>query len=1307
MDPLLEESLLALQELAQALDLLERASSPGGSAEARLAALVSQAGVIALPAARELDKTGPAAANDLRDGYAQVLRKAAILNLRQGGSAEMSVKWQEEAAREARSDEMKFILEQDRNDPGVAMGLMDVAAMAREGRLGKARGKLLQIRAAATSPAGKARIQRWLDEPRLLMAPINSAPPLFRINGFGVGLYGRSSCQSDGTYVSTLCLSALFIPVFPLTSYVVCAAGEGTTFFGRVPLTAFARWARGFSLAAVALLTFLGVRSALHDEQEELQKRDLARAEEFEKAGKHREAVEALYLPTISRNEKIRSKAGEIARAAAVGELDRLPDANAVVEFVQKGVGKKIWSWPRATTTAWFGEALFKAVDRCLDRVAWPGLPDPEASPDSAAAYQRVAQAPRDLIDWARELSPAIASRPHLQAGLKFCARHPWPPTQAAVLAWHEGSSPPSDLVASFGRELERKRYPGWKADALVYLGAASAEAARPVLLLRARDAWLGREAGADLLPLRSRLPAALLAMLDADAQESAAKRLPMLEAAKKVAELEAPQDAWHAAGIERRLAVAYSELNDADPEKYPFTLTIPHAIASAEAFPDDGEMAALAMQGLLGMGEPDRAISIGERSKGVPGTRIWLGVSYARAGRSQDAINLLSPFVNEHFPPFVAAWQAWEKENESLTKHFWEQLNRGIDQGLVKRLNALPEGQAQEEATAWVQTNVDRAPKMRELAAKIREHADARIAARELAMVRLSAGRALPPGQSRKTELAEAERLFRDLRKVSGGDDGDDLALVQVFLWLGRNEEADALIDKLEKSPDGLILTELGDSLREVGRTDAAARILEKAWATLPKDPAKSHAAALRALVSQDSDDELLWLGRCQQDDPYVATMIAETKARKLMEEGKAAEAVPLLKQAAAYWEKHTDQASSLNNAGVNYETAFLATGDPALLRDAMKSFRKALALNPENPLLTTNAVASMAHFGWSTLTGTALRVDVLQEMPSDDWGPYIVPAPDREDWRKRVSAQPELREAADLGERAALLAPDQSTGFSVQMEFASAASDVPRLKRLREALEASPPAFPEAAARNERLARKEYTPDDIRQMERAVAFAAKRVTRARAAGHAPTLAYALKGQSDIFLRAVAMGVKGATTGEAIVAAEEALKTFDTSDTRDMVTEAHAWAAADKLEGEDPEFKAIRVEAKYSMLALWAYARKNRDVAGKLAQWPEVHRMKELSERSFGASLETSGISDSMALELAGSPRAAEAAKVSRERGTVLELARIHRSLSPRTPSAIAWMWAVAVIHGDREVEALAVAEAARAGSLKRLLAK
>jgi hypothetical protein len=73
---------------------------------------------------------------------------------------------------------------------------------------------------------------------------IKSPPPLFRINGCGLALYGsRDHDPRTGTYVTTHCLSLLFIPLFAFGAYRVAQAEQGGYYIlGKTNLSAFARF---------------------------------------------------------------------------------------------------------------------------------------------------------------------------------------------------------------------------------------------------------------------------------------------------------------------------------------------------------------------------------------------------------------------------------------------------------------------------------------------------------------------------------------------------------------------------------------------------------------------------------------------------------------------------------------------------------------------------------------------------------------------------------------------------------------------------------------------------------------------------------------------------------------------------------------------------------------------------------------------------------------------------------------------------------------------------------------------------------
>ena len=105
-----------------------------------------------------------------------------------------------------------------------------------------------------------------LAQRRLFVKPARRSPALATLNGFGARVYGRSEPQTDGTYVTTHFLVAVFLPVVPLAQYLVSDATSATGsksgwyFLGKVPMSWWLRtWNR---VVMLGVLTALGLSGA-------------------------------------------------------------------------------------------------------------------------------------------------------------------------------------------------------------------------------------------------------------------------------------------------------------------------------------------------------------------------------------------------------------------------------------------------------------------------------------------------------------------------------------------------------------------------------------------------------------------------------------------------------------------------------------------------------------------------------------------------------------------------------------------------------------------------------------------------------------------------------------------------------------------------------------------------------------------------------------------------------------------------------------------------------------------------------------
>ena len=185
---------------------------------------------------------------------------------------------------------------------------------------------------SARSPALREAMQKMLDGAR----PLDGAPALFRINGFGIGLYGARDERADGSHVATTCLSALFIPVLPLSAYRVIDHHDGSyTFLAKERLSAFARGYRWLVLGGAALAIIVaGVNAWLGSDSHQAEVA-FERAQAHEAAGRIDEAL-AGYRDVAGRPAGPATEAGQaimrlmITRVPAPMTSERVDEAERI-----------------------------------------------------------------------------------------------------------------------------------------------------------------------------------------------------------------------------------------------------------------------------------------------------------------------------------------------------------------------------------------------------------------------------------------------------------------------------------------------------------------------------------------------------------------------------------------------------------------------------------------------------------------------------------------------------------------------------------------------------------------------------------------------------------------------------------------------------------------------------------------------------------------------------------------------------------------------------------------------------------------
>ncbi|MEM6470464.1 MAG: hypothetical protein AAF802_12985, partial [Planctomycetota bacterium] len=203
------------------------------------------------------------------------------------------------------------------------------------------------------------------------MRPVKSAPGLWTINGCGTSLYGsRDRDPETGTYVTTLCLTFVFIPLFAISSYrVALAPSQGWYFLGRVPLSGLA-WAWNFAVA-VCLAGAIGGGTfhVIYNSPDAIAARKFSEAEQKLENGKVVEAAEAFRSLRFGHSSK---------KSEALAKLETLHE-HPKVQAASIDDLKRVLEIELLSHESKVEDPLEQAIYRVgLEKVKEDGLSDPE-----------------------------------------------------------------------------------------------------------------------------------------------------------------------------------------------------------------------------------------------------------------------------------------------------------------------------------------------------------------------------------------------------------------------------------------------------------------------------------------------------------------------------------------------------------------------------------------------------------------------------------------------------------------------------------------------------------------------------------------------------------------------------------------------------------------------------------------------------------------------------------------------------------------------------------------------------------------
>jgi tetratricopeptide (TPR) repeat protein len=642
---------------------------------------------------------------------------------------------------------------------------------------------------------------------------------------------------------------------------------------------------------------------------------------------------------------------------------------------------------------------------------------------------------------------------------------------------------------------------------------------------------------------------------------------------------------------------------------------------------------------------------------------------------------------VDKNLTTYVSSLLLWEKAVNSKTDAAWESLRKGTaDQKFISRLNAMPKEQSHAEAEKWVTVTVQSDPYLQKMVKTWKDLDGTRDAAAELAMIDLSVGQSLPPGPERTKKLQSAEHGFLELRKIGANNPRQELQLGQVYFWLGKEKEALEVLAPLEKTATTEILQDMGEVYRNLSRNADARRVLELAYDKGTQ--AEKYAVALtRSLAYSSREDRMAWLKKGDPNDQRIKMEIEQSTAEEDLRAGKYASATAGLQRVAAYYAGLPENATSLNNAALVQDDLAITTGDMKHVIEAARLLRKAHEKEPEDAIVLDNYLVDLERVGYTALAGTLLRPDLLHEYPGSKWMDYASPPLSPEEWAVKVKSQAELRRTAELGVRAAILAPESRTGIDSQAAYFSLTRDGAALRKLRETvaerrskheLQTDAPATPPKS--------EDEDAKTLKDLDRGIFRLDATVELCRRMGHGPSLAFALVRRSHLRYSSSRIPKSNQTLELAIKDVDAAVAAFNAYPTRLKRAQLGMIQAALAFSSAEPDFAAwIKEDSTDPSLLLVFYAMKNPGRLETIRNHPAVGRTAE----ELAAVLKLGGgraLSHGWGwLDLAGHAARDEARRVIVAHPTLLEWGRLEMVLDPEDTSNFLSTWLAATAAGDK----------------------
>jgi tetratricopeptide (TPR) repeat protein len=597
------------------------------------------------------------------------------------------------------------------------------------------------------------------------------------------------------------------------------------------------------------------------------------------------------------------------------------------------------------------------------------------------------------------------------------------------------------------------------------------------------------------------------------------------------------------------------------------------------------------------------------------------LGRIYSARGDYDRAYALLKPYVDSHLPAFRNAQENFAGQTKLSQDRIMKSLKEGNAPGFdYERHKRLTKDKQEQMVDDFLSDHLKRDPYLAEARQKLMAERGVVSAVLDFGLLQSQRAQKIPVPAERKAELEAAEKTFLSISQYAGESDEYRLSLGQVYYWLGRPKDGKKMFDELlaSRNKSTTAVIEVARRLREIGDFSEARQITEQAYTNEKDQSLKQSAARFRALLHTDLNDDILWLSRCNPNDPSVEASLADARGQKAHLDGKDEEAEKQYRKAIEIYDKMPESYSTLNNSALLFFALHNVTHDRSHFTTGVDRIDRAIALQASNSILLLNASGTVLEGAARDVVGSEVDSKVLKREAGFETLSYLYLAPaDRTAVVTRFMEHPGTVKARGYAEKLMTLSPKKSDSYTLLHDLYERTRNIEGLKAVLGRLEKTELDLGDARREYKEYVSGESDARRLGELRKAVDRATEGLKAARTRKD-KTFAVAVGNYVRLKQGGWLFGEK-ADADELVKLAEEAFAVSPSEGSESVLYSALLFRAHLTSIAEDPAYAKLAEKNKRVLgTNLLRYLIGDKSFQSKLAANPDVKRFAAMTIEEF-----------------------------------------------------------------------------------------